>query len=414
MTAVEALSRRAVLASTPAELEQLAVEAVAAGVPGEAFAAAVDQQLMATRNVQRYATVVNRDTGEPVLWGLVPAPDEERMLLGLPPLAEVEDALWAERDAQVVGDELPAHLDLARATPYPAREPGVVREGDRLTFTWAGVAERPIVLVAWSAGFHLRESAPGLWSVTVRVRDLDRAAFSWTVVPDPQRVAEALAGAQVWRGPAAPPAPPLAETVRGTVRQVHDLGRAVSVYTPPDASGPLPLLLTTDGWLRPELLESVGVPPVVVVAVASEQDAERRREEYLGRDIEAHTRHVELLRALCERAAVEWGATDDRTQRAVFGMSNGAAFALAAPKDLFGQVIAFSVGGPPTVPADAAGTVFHLCSGSWERDFDATTQQVADRLTATGATVRRERLVGGHDVAIWEPALARALKDAFG
>src|SRR5207245_1375598 len=67
----------------------------------------------------------------------------------------------------------------------------------------------------------------------------------------------------------------------------------------------------------------------------------------------------------------ELGASADRKDRALYGCSNGARFALEMGlrrPDLFGHVIAFSLAGarnflPPPVPSTPAE--FHFAAGTW-------------------------------------------------
>jgi hypothetical protein len=131
--------------------------------------------------------------------------------------------------------------------------------------------------------------------------------------------------------------------------------REVFFWRPPNASdGPLPVLYLADGFpaleavvshLRPAILEGRARPIVVVATAAS---PEYRRAEYaLGRRDnpiwEAH--FAWYTNTVLPWAEMHAGASSERLQRGVGGMSNGADFAIAAASrrpDLFGAVLAHS------------------------------------------------------------------------
>jgi enterochelin esterase-like enzyme len=131
--------------------------------------------------------------------------------------------------------------------------------------------------------------------------------------------------------------------------------REVFFWRPPNASdGPLPVLYMADGFaglevavsrLRPAIMDQ-RARPIVVVAMAAHP--EYRRPEYaLGRRDnpiwEAH--FAWFVNAVLPWAEANAGASNQRAQRGVGGMSNGADFAIAAASrrpDLFGAVLAHS------------------------------------------------------------------------
>lgn len=131
--------------------------------------------------------------------------------------------------------------------------------------------------------------------------------------------------------------------------------REVFFWRPPNASdGPLPVLYMADGFaglevavsrLRPAIMEQ-RAQPVVVVAMAAHP--EYRTPEYaLGRRDnplwEAH--FAWFVDTVLPWAEANAGASTERAQRGVGGMSNGADFAIAAASrrpELFGAVLAHS------------------------------------------------------------------------
>jgi enterochelin esterase-like enzyme len=131
--------------------------------------------------------------------------------------------------------------------------------------------------------------------------------------------------------------------------------REVFFWRPPNASdGPLPVLYMADGFpgldvavsrIRPAIMEGRARPIVVVAMAAS---PEYRRTEYaLGRRDspiwEAH--FAWFTNTVIPWAEIHAGASSERSERGVGGMSNGADFAIAAAShrpDLFGAVLAHS------------------------------------------------------------------------
>jgi hypothetical protein len=131
--------------------------------------------------------------------------------------------------------------------------------------------------------------------------------------------------------------------------------REVFYWRPPNASdGPLPVLYMADGFpgldvavsrIRPAIMEGRARPIVVVAMAAS---PEYRRVEYaLGRRDspiwEAH--FAWFTNTVIPWAEMHAGASNQRSERGVGGMSNGADFAIAAASrrpDLFGAVLAHS------------------------------------------------------------------------
>jgi enterochelin esterase-like enzyme len=131
--------------------------------------------------------------------------------------------------------------------------------------------------------------------------------------------------------------------------------RDVFFWRPPDTpEGRLPVIYVADGFsgleatvelIRPAILEG-RARPIVVVGMAANPDF-RTREYALGRRAnplwESHFAWV--TDTVIPWAEIHAGASTERSQRAVGGMSNGADFAIAAASrrpDLFGAVLAHS------------------------------------------------------------------------
>jgi enterochelin esterase-like enzyme len=323
-------------------------------------------------------------------------------------------------------------------------------DGEELTFFYQGEAES----VRICCGIQLPMQRVGdsdVWALTVHVDELAEAAISYAFIPyEDGRPVEAVAGtapSQVWRGPEAPPAPERAESLQGRIgRHVIDsthLGepRELTVYLPPDHDRTqyYPVAYAADGQavepfaavLDPQVVDG-NVPAVIVVGVhcaegggvgdAYDPDQDLRAQEYLLGDnqgrFEAHERF--FVYEVSDWAARTLGASSDRAACAIFGFSNGGAFAVSMGirhPERYGTVIAFSLGegqqgwGTPEWTADAAPR-HYLLAGTLE-PFQGTTSRWAARLSRIGVEhVYRER-VCGHDPVMWEEEFPRAVAWAF-
>lgn len=415
---------------------------------GRLFATCVDRLLVADREPQRYGTLRMTVAGEVRHPDLDPSvSDEERAALGLPPAGEVrEEVAKANRElARCVAEEgLPPEVNLRRVlrSLRPAdlervlgdRREAVWREGDDVVFCWRGQAE---AVTAWFGVEMAMERLEGsdLWVLAVRIRDVDRAAFSYRFLPASGLEESWGEPSGTWRGPLAPAPPERARTLRGELRTVNFpsevLGeqRTLQLYLPPghEGDGRTPVLYATDSRTSAELLEPLitagRIAPVVGVGIpfGRDLDGDRRAQEYLPgfhrERFEAHRRFfVEEVSAWAE---TELGVSSDRRGRAVFGVSNGAAFAAAMGvlhPEHFGRVIALSLAITPGAPAWPPGQAprHYLCAGTLEEGFLRGTQRWAERVERAGAEVVLRRWVSGHDMVMWDGELPLALEWSFG
>jgi enterochelin esterase-like enzyme len=361
----------------------------------------------------------------------------------------------------------PSCLDLSARPPVPvvdrswtvdallarhqAEGSSVWADGDELTFFYQGEAEAVHVCCGIQLPLRRVEDSD-LWALTVRIDELPRAVISYTFIPyqdgRPVEAEARLAHMRVWRGSQAPPASERAESLHGqiikhAIDSVYlDERRDLTVYVPPghDPTQSHPVVYAADGQsvdrfaaiLDPQIVNG-SVPGVIVVGVhcpASGGAAEpydpaldRRAQEYLlGENpdrFEAHERFfVDEVSAWAERAL---GASAERQERAVFGCSNGGAFAVSMGirhPARYGAVIAFSLGegpqgwGTPEWRADDAPR-HYLVAGTLE-PFRGTTARWAARLSRLGVEhVHRER-VCGHDPVMWEEEFPGAVAWAIG
>ncbi len=352
------------------------------------------------------------------------------------------------------------------AAPAPGAQPGgptaqalikrherekspVWADGDTATFFFRGEAEEVSLLLGGELKKLRRLPDSDVWTAAVERPGLAKGVFSYALVAhkkgeSPFRRGERL-HFSTWRGPDAPPAPAVARPLKGTEKTVEfpskALGakRAIRVYLPPghDRARPAAVIYATDGQLDSELLEPLilagKVRPVIVIGAASggylgerkpgeKHDVKKdlRAMEYLpGIDPARFASHekffCEELPAWAER---EFGASRKREDRAVFGVSNGARFAVEMGlrhPDLFGHVFAFSVAGGSAIPAVAPGGPphFHLAAGVWEKGFHKITSEVAEKLKKQSLPVDFHSRYSGHDDAMWRDELVAAVRRAF-
>ena len=266
-----------------------------------------------------------------------------------------------------------------------------------------------------------------------------------------------------WRGPEAPPAPPLSASLSGSLRteQVFSktLGefRAVTSYLPPGAGVPAVIYLG-DGPAVPHLARVIepmilagAIRPVALVgahpaatlshpagapqrgrsALLHPFATDPRAAEYvepqpaLARDdpdgqatheymFDRHLRFfADELPAWAESTL---GVSSEPADRVLTGFSNSAALALTLAQRRrpgYAGIIAVSPAGTRPPGASAAPGLqqerFFLACGSWEGLLHLSTGEWARYLHQQGAQVRRLTPVAGHDPTVWDVAHAEAL-----
>jgi len=169
------------------------------------------------------------------------------------------------------------------------------------------------------------------------------------------------------------------------------------------------------------------LPRLVVVAAHSAgfepaQGGNLRALEYLpGFDPGRFERHERFfVDELARWAEAELGVSPERSDRAVFGCSDGAAHAMAvglAHHQRFGHVVAYSTGVPPVGrerwPEGAAPFV-QLCAGILEPAFFGATNAWVHWLSLLGVAHHWTERVCGHELLQWVEELPTALGRAFG
>jgi enterochelin esterase-like enzyme len=311
-------------------------------------------------------------------------------------------------------------------------------EDDLLHVVWRGEAGRASLAGGIQRPLWPVDSAAGLWEASVRVRRLDEAVITLTVsvVQDGDTRFGRLHGEPlVFRGPAAPAAPPdgpLAGEVQEHVIESAVLGaaRGVTVYLPPGAGdgAPLPGCVLADGQavrsFAPALEAAIlagTTPPVVLVGVhnafvldaAKPPKTDLRSLEYLTRH---RSRRFAAHLSFVTDEVIPWAAGRFPVTRRPWtaaGFSSGAAWAIVAGQrrpDVFGSVAALSLAIVPHRFTRASRPVRHyLAAGTLEPPFRRGAAEWAARLDRAGMPYAHEEWVGGHDNWWWQVRLPAAL-----
>ena len=317
------------------------------------------------------------------------------------------------------------------------------RDGDAIAFAYDGKADA--VDVTGTLEYPMsRVRGSDIWIVKLRVRDLDRAVISYTIVPLGGETT-AQRSARMWRGEDAPPEAVRAGVLQGRLSvdniESRALGhsRAVHVYMPAGAGAPEGVVYLGDGeavrGLAPyvdTLITAGSLPRVMLVGVANAATGEGRSAERDPRALEylwnydtlntrflAHERFV--LDEVMPWAESRHGAPTARERRAVFGMSNSGGWAMQMGlrnPDRFGHVIAFSPGGVRTGHMTPAMRLtppvrFLLLAGTLEPVFNEVAQAWARELADRRLDYRMIEVVAGHDWNVWRDHFRQALEWAF-
>jgi enterochelin esterase-like enzyme len=257
-----------------------------------------------------------------------------------------------------------------------------------------------------------------------------------------------LTAREDFRGKTAPPVPPIAASLRGTVShsslKSRFLGatKEISVYLPPErTAGPLPVLYLTDGQellpfaaLVEALISSGRIRPIAIVAEHAGQytgDASKpfdpglddRAREYLPTvdppRFELHMRF--FVEELLPWAEQRFGLSAARADRAAMGYSNGGAFAGALGAqhpESFATVMPFS---PASRLKDGRALqgdltrlpAFLFAGGELESPFLTSARTDAEWLKSLGVKAELRTYWSGHDILQWQQALADYLPHVF-
>lgn len=315
---------------------------------------------------------------------------------------------------------------------------GVFARGERLTFLAKG-KENPFGVPDWLELEFVRDETADLWVAQIRMKEASQAFFGYNLKQGGKSVRASFFG------PRAPKTPNIAKALVGTIETIpfesKALGesRDVTMYLPPHPKPGLNAVYMADGQscaafakvLEPLILAKRVAPTAIVglhhgaytgdIGHYDFQQDFRAREYLKILDPERFDLHLRFVtEEVAPWAESRFGLASGAAHRALFGFSNGAAFALVASSerpDFFGAVLPFSVAVYDRDALKVATTgkrlpTYWLAAGTMEPFVQATGE--AERiLRESGAEVRFERYVSGHDEAMWQLAFAQTLPKVF-
>ena len=313
------------------------------------------------------------------------------------------------------------------------------QEADQLIFAYFGRSSQLYLGGAIHTSLTPVEGSD-YWVATIRVHDVDSAVIRhwlYTYGQDGQEHIPQTLG--VWRGKDAPPAPPIAEPLRGAVIETEldcdslNESRRITYYLPPTYTNTrrYPVVYMTDGeqfldfgfpQVVEPLIDQALIPPLAMVAVHAAPfrlHHDRRAEEYVpGFDDCVYRAHeqffTETVRAWAEEAL---NVSRNRKKRALMGYSRGAVFAGNTgfhKPEIYGHVMMSSTSDEIFLGRSAVKRArFYLVAGTLEEQFHRATERVYRALLAEDIDAVFETRVAGHASTLWVEEFPRALKRMF-
>ncbi len=336
---------------------------------------------------------------------------------------------------------LPASVDVsAIEKAMGERSEHVWLEGDVLTFAIRS-KEGPARLNGGIQQPMNRIQGTDLWTVQLRLGDWSKAIIGYAFMKSPTDLSGKF---KVWRGPLAPALvayAPAVDKVETILMPSGVLGeaRTISLVLPklPPEGEKIPTIILADGQsvdnfgkLLRTLIDEGKVRPVAIVGIHSggyrgdqtkeyDADLDMRARDYLPMVDEAQfAKHLAwVVDEVLPKAASTLPISTAREDLAVCGYSNGGVFAAAAGMkraDIFGKVMAFSVGIPPTGPKPQGPLpTFRFASGRLEPSFLKGTTKALETVKGWGADARLETYTAAHDSFMWEHAFTVFATELF-
>jgi enterochelin esterase-like enzyme len=334
---------------------------------------------------------------------------------------------------------LPLPTDAAQRAAALVGDSSVSLEGDVLT-----IAHRdPGDAVQLIGPLQLPMThIPGtqVWLTQLKMDGWERMFFSYQFIGSQHT--PAVQAIDTFHGAKAPVPPLMAPQLQGRLIHTHvhsrllGADRDISVYLPPGAAGKLPVLYMTDGQsvesfarvLEPLILSHRTRPFALIgehsgqdpgVSAGHEPQPDMRTREYVpGVDKKTFDRHLRFFtEELLPWASVTYGVSARRTERALFGFSNGADFGLemaVVHPELFGAVLPFSAGMLMLEPVPKKGLPhMYLAAGELESSFAVVTHQAQGLLREAGAEAVFTLYPSGHDILMWQLALVNYAPNVF-
>jgi enterochelin esterase-like enzyme len=327
-------------------------------------------------------------------------------------------------------EELRTHLDAGEK---------IWRNGDELSFVWEGEAEG--VELAGGIQYPMsRVVGTNLWTLTVRVPQLDRAiiTYGFMAMKGGEPVARRFEPMH-WRGPAAPAAVEKVQKLAGTIvnRKIESKAmgetRELMIYEPPARNGePLAgVIYAGDGGavdtfarvIEP-LIIAGRVPRILMVGFISSPTSLGRAQEYLltlEDDNAIFLKHEKFfLSEVIPAIERDYQLPEGAAHRATFGFSNSAAWAMDMAlrhPDLIGRVLAFSPAGRKATllePLPKQAPSFFLLGGTLEKPFHDKAIAWGEVLAGLNVKYTTREPVAGHDFEAWLTYFGEAVQWAFG
>jgi enterochelin esterase-like enzyme len=318
-------------------------------------------------------------------------------------------------------------------------------QDSQLTFAYRASSERfSEVGVLFYDEIRMQRVGESDWfAITLQIKGMDKAIISVGISEHAETAISYRQGVAAWRGENAPPPPPVNRRMQGkygiTIFDSAALHqpRQVHLYLPPnhDKQQRYPVVYMTEGAslrvyapMIDYLIANGQIPPLIVVGAASAVSRDGRNlrgEEYvLGRNQELFEQHerffTQEIRLWVER---NFGASTERSQRIVFGVSNGGLYAATMTvrhPELYGTAFPFSAGASlgfekPIIERQTIQLPLRIYStaGTLEPIFHQSTREFADAYLNAGAEVVFVGHVAAHDDLMWQVELVNALKWAF-
>jgi enterochelin esterase-like enzyme len=339
--------------------------------------------------------------------------------------------LWTQK-------ELASKIDLPAPNEY-----AFIADDTELTFVFHRTSKSAVPMTLyWSMGQTLlnRVEDTNYWARTLTLEDIDDAIVTFGLGDD--------VGIQypfaTYRGVNAPLPPPTNNPIAGTMNTMRfkstalNQTRTVNIYLPPDhdPANTYPTIYMADGEALESYVGSIDylitegvVPPLIVVGMASAGSPNGRNvrgEEYvIGRNPKLFENHARFFtEEVREWAESHIGASKERSQRGIFGISNGGLFAIVMTvqhPDLYGFIFTFSAGASAgyddSFVVDSTTVQLPLfvygTAGTLEPVFLQTTKRYTADYAAAGADVVMKQNVAGHDDAIWQIEFVNAVRWMF-
>lgn len=320
-----------------------------------------------------------------------------------------------------------------------AGEGAFFRDDETLVFVFRSTDANTNKVAAIFSGEILmqRLERSNLWTLSLQFEGIGEAIFSLGL-------AEYALGSQsfrypfaTWRGDELPPDPPVNDPIEGSLSVIPfdspSLGesRDIYVYLPPQyqAGQRYPVVYMADGMMLEDYagmidfaITSGAIPALIVVGIDSAtmvNGVNIRGEEYVhGRNPERYTRHeVFFTQEVREWAEETYGASTERSERIIYGVSNGGLYAVAmniAHPDLYGAIFPFSAGAGLGFEAlifrDLELPLFvYSSAGTLDPSFYQTTREFAQSYEDLGVETVFVGRVAGHDDMMWREEFITAL-----